>query len=388
MAKRTAYTTEQQIWTENGITVTNNKKQSTTNVGDYSAPARFYKNSEIVVTFVGMVKIEFTCNDEGYATELKNSIGDTATVNGNVVTVEFAESQDEFTIDSLSAQVRMDFITVYSENEKAHIDSATITIGSDLTVNYKVTMDDALASAKMHFTVNGETYDVEGVKVDEQYVYSLNVPPQFMAENIKAELIYNDTVIASKDEYSIKTYAQNRLNDTTSDLEKQLLTDMLYYGAAAQNYKGYNTANLATNGVENLGTASTATPEKPDFDTTPISNTEIDSYPAYFTGATVWFDNVNRIRVKINTTEKVTLTINDVAVEVTGTTIDTEGILATQFDKTYKFVLSYDGTVMQTLTYSINAYAFAKKDDTNTKMSELALALYRYGVSTKAYAGV
>lgn len=270
----------------------------------------------------------------------------------------------------------------------ADIDTASLTIGTDLAMNYYVNMSDVYAAAQMKFSMEGlEDVYVNGVKqADGRYKFTFAaIPPQAMSDNISAELIFAETTIATQGTYSIKTYAQNQLNKAESSAElKQLLTDMLYYGAAAQNYKGYNTANLATNGVENLGTASTAEPDSTDF--TLVKNEEIDSYPAYFTGATVWFDNVNRIRVKINTTENVTLTINGVAVEVTGTTIDTEGILATQFAETYTFVLSHNDVVMQTLTYSINAYAYAKKDD--AKMSELALALYRYGVSAKAYAGV
>ena len=59
---------------------------------------------------------------------------------------------------------------------------------------------------------------------------------------------------------------------------KQLLTDLLYYGAAAQNYMNYKTENLATNGVEKLGTASEATPDTTDFNL--VKNGEISSYSA------------------------------------------------------------------------------------------------------------
>ena len=48
-SKRTSFSTEQQVWTENGITLTNDKSESTSNVADYSAPARFYKNSKIII---------------------------------------------------------------------------------------------------------------------------------------------------------------------------------------------------------------------------------------------------------------------------------------------------------------------------------------------------
>ena len=50
---------------------------------------------------------------------------------------------------------------------------------------------------------------------------------------------------------------------------------------------------------------------------------------------------------------------------------------------TPSFFLSCNGEVMQTLTYSVNAYAYAMKDNAN--MANLALALYRYGMSATAY---
>ncbi|MBE7100710.1 MAG: hypothetical protein E7364_03770 [Clostridiales bacterium] len=279
----------------------------------------------------------------------------------------------------------LDRATYYLTDCSANIDSASITIGKDITMNYYVTMPDAFAGAKMHFTVDDKTYEADGIKgEDGRYVFSLDIPPHFMANNISATLIYNENTLASKAVYSVKEYAQNMLNDAeSSDKLKQLVTDLLYYGAAAQKYKDYNTENLATDGVENLGTPFAVAPTNTDF--TLEKNTEISEYPAYFQGAGVYFDNVNKIYVKLNTTENVTLKINGVNVDVNSTTVYTNGILATQFGETYTFVLSYDGTVMQTLEYSVNAYAYAKKDD--AEMGELALALYRYGVSAKEYAG-
>ena len=163
---------------------------------------------------------------------------------------------------------------------------------------------------------------------------------------------------------------------------KQLLTDLLYYGDAAYNYANKTTdAVPATDGVENLGSESTAEPTATDFTLT--KNEEISSYPAYFLGAGVYFDNVNQIYVKINTTENVTLTINGVEAEITGNMIYTDGILATGFDDTYEFKLYHNDVLMQTLTYSVNAYAYAKQGDAT--MGELALALYRYGASATAY---
>ena len=116
-ANRTVFNTSQQVWAQNGITLTNDKGSSTSNVADYANPARFYKSSKITVAHEGMVKIVFTCNNASYATALKSSIsGANVTVDGKNVTVTFDEPVDSFVIASLTGgQVRMDSMTVYYE---------------------------------------------------------------------------------------------------------------------------------------------------------------------------------------------------------------------------------------------------------------------------------
>ena len=272
----------------------------------------------------------------------------------------------------------------------ADMDSATLTLGDDVAVNYYVNMSDEFAEAKMNFTVNGEMYDVEAKAVDGKYVFTLNLAPQFMAENISAVLLFNGVELDKIENYSIQKYAINKLKDAGSSTElKRLVSDMLHYGAAAQLYRGYKTTELANDSyvVENILAASTETPTTTDRTIT--NNNEITEYPAYFTSVNVWFDAVNKIIIKVNTTENVTLSINygeDVA--VTSTTIYTEGILATDFDEPYIFVLKCNGVVMQTLTYSVNSYVYAAiADDSGAtdEMKALALALYNYGASAEVY---
>ena len=115
---RTTFTTSQQVWAANGITLTNNKGSSTSNVADYYNPARFYKSSQLIVAATGILKIEFTCNSASYASALQSSItaadGGTVSINGSVVTVTFADPIDSYTIASLTGgQVRVNSITVY-----------------------------------------------------------------------------------------------------------------------------------------------------------------------------------------------------------------------------------------------------------------------------------
>ena len=118
VANRTTFTTSQQVWVANGITVTNNKSASTSNVADYSNPARFYASSELVIEYKGMTKIVFNLNAGKPAAGLTDSLtgveGITVTADGNTVTVEFASAVDSFTVAKLAAQIRVDSIEVYN----------------------------------------------------------------------------------------------------------------------------------------------------------------------------------------------------------------------------------------------------------------------------------
>ena len=276
----------------------------------------------------------------------------------------------------------------YTTDVNVNIDSASITVGDSLTVNYKVSMPAAYADAVMHFTLDGKTEEVSGTLVGTQYVFSLPVPPQAMADNIEAKLYFNDVLLASKATYSIQEYAQNKLNDAGSSAElKRLVSDMLYYGAAAQIYKNHNTGNLATADVANLLAATDEAPAEISKSTN-VYNTEITEYPAYIASAGVYFDGVNQLYIKLNTIEnvKVYVTIGDgerCEANLTGTTYYTDGISATGFATEYVFEVYHNDTLMQTLTYSVDAYVYAKKG--HAEIGELALALYRYGKSAEAY---
>ena len=113
VAKRTSFSTASQTWEENNITFINNKASSTNNVANYSKPARLYAGSSVTVEVDGNItEIVFDCNNSSYATSLKNSIGDAATASGDKVTVTLSDGASSFTIAKLTAQVRIDAITV------------------------------------------------------------------------------------------------------------------------------------------------------------------------------------------------------------------------------------------------------------------------------------
>ena len=117
VANRTSYSEQQQVWQQNGITVTNDKAASTSNVGDYYDPARFYKSSNVTVAAdAAFSQIVFNCDDykTTYPTDLQSSITTgSVSVNGTVVTVTLSSATTSFAITGLAGQVRVDSITVY-----------------------------------------------------------------------------------------------------------------------------------------------------------------------------------------------------------------------------------------------------------------------------------
>ena len=117
-AQRTTFTSEQQIWEQNGLKLTNDKASSTNAVADYANPARFYAGSKLTLDAPGAIKsIKFTCNSSSYATAMKNSVGTvagaTVTTSGSDVTVTFTEATAaQFVVAKMTAQVRMNSLSV------------------------------------------------------------------------------------------------------------------------------------------------------------------------------------------------------------------------------------------------------------------------------------
>ncbi len=115
---RTEFSTSMQVWEQNGITVTNNKARSQSNVADYKNPARFYMGSDVIIRYPGITKIEINCTglESKYVSGWLNApTGATATKTNGIVTVVLDSPTDSVTYTNLSAQCRAYDITVYAE---------------------------------------------------------------------------------------------------------------------------------------------------------------------------------------------------------------------------------------------------------------------------------
>ena len=166
-SKRTEFTTEIQIWTENGVTVTNEKAASRSNVADYFKPARFYAASSLKVEFTGMKTLLFKCNTAGHAEALFNSIsadGVKVTIAGTEVLIELAEASDVFFIETLAAQVRVDSITVSTGTQDAPVEPEKPEV-NDPTADTELSIKDAIAlgASKEHNVYTEGKYYVTGV---------------------------------------------------------------------------------------------------------------------------------------------------------------------------------------------------------------------------------
>lgn len=274
---------------------------------------------------------------------------------------------------------------------------SSITVGSDLAMNYYVNVSDDtvkadLSKLAMRFTMNDIVKTVtEYAVVNGEYVFAFDgIAPQNMGDSIKAELLYNNKIIDVKDSYSIKDNAAELLSKNASDAGLvRVVTDLLNYGAAAQNYANYKTDALV-NDVTGMAEASTAAPTEADQ----YVLTGNESEDVNIASASVLFDSVNKIGFTLNISDEmatnVKITLNETEVALADLEnlgngsyrLVTEALKATEFDQVFTLALSVHGEAVSTIAYSVNSYAYAMKDD--ARIGALASALYCLGVSADA----
>ena len=225
-----------------------------------------------------------------------------------------------------------------------------------------------------------------------------SITPQCMTDTVDISLVRFDDAtnspvgdpVATKSGYSVKQYLTNLLDTYVDDGDlTRLLADTLVYGAAAQRYANYKTNDLATDGVD-LSSASTATPTEDD---NIFSMTEAVGDTHLIEAGVTYESGVNRLffTYSAGSAADITVNINGTACEPTpynGHYIAFGAPLSPQsFDTAHTVELTVDGTAAQTLTYSVNTYIYRTLKGTSSEVNKnLALALYRYGRSAKAYA--
>lgn len=181
--------------------------------------------------------------------------------------------------------------------------------------------------------------------------------------------------------------------ENVTSATKQLIAELLNYGAAAQEYVGANADALkAAITAANLSPAET-------FSTDEIIVSE--GAEEIVAGATVNFSNDNKIVFVISKSSYESL--GSYTVTINGETVGKDawiasnnyylwysnGIKATAFGDSYKLVVTNENNeTVQTIEISVNAYCAAayKLDGASETLKNLLAATYNYGAAAKAYA--
>ena len=177
---RISLSTEAQVWQQNGITFTNSKGSSTSNVADYSNPVRLYKSSSIEIAIEeGLTnsQIVFTCNSASYATALANSItsGAAVSVSEKMVTVVPTEESNSFAVTTLSAQVRVNELAVtYASNvvSGATLSKPVASVEPGTIYNTTTVELSSESEGAIHYTIDGTEPTAESAVYSEAIAVS------------------------------------------------------------------------------------------------------------------------------------------------------------------------------------------------------------------------
>ena len=281
--------------------------------------------------------------------------------------------------------------------------SCSISLGTDITVNYKVRISDSLVrldadgntanvSVKFTFTgVNTRESEVKGTKlkdskgnaVADMYLFRFTgVNPQCMGDVLSAQLVIDGTADAKAKDMTVKDYCMELINGSTDAHLINLVKDLLVYGREAQKYVGYRTDKLV---VDNDFAGTTFDALKSDSKYHAKNTLETTK----FKSGALYFDNTNKLMFRFITDSidnlKVTINDKEVTPVADGDTyvVMTDSIAATGFDDIYTVKLILNDETVSTLECSVKAYVYQMQN--NSKMSAFANATYAYGLSAKRY---
>ncbi|MBR5279705.1 MAG: hypothetical protein IKU26_01870, partial [Clostridia bacterium] len=275
-------------------------------------------------------------------------------------------------------------------------------ITDSITLFYEVTLGSAVDMApNMIFTMDGSTFNVEGVAGENgKWTFAFtNIVPQDIGKNISAELHYSGNkftdAIGTYDAYSVSTYCTNMLNNPSYQNDtklRNLLINLLNYGAEAQKYFDGLTDGLVNEGYEDGGknyTMSDATAVS-----TLLSGDKDADY--YWNTATLSLMDYVQVRFKFTAPKE---DIDNLTIDINGkifTSADfveagscyfvySKGISANAFETPITAKFYVDGKeVGQTVSYSVSTYVqWMSGRDSAAKT--LVQALYNYGMAANEY---
>lgn len=259
----------------------------------------------------------------------------------------------------------------------------SLILGSDLSVNFKLAVHESIAdTAVLHIAVAGadKAYAISELtaNADGFYYVSVKMAAAQMTDDITVQIV-NGTDQSEKKTYSVRAYADSILAGEYSEETKTLVTQMLHYGAAAQNYFNYRTDSLADSDLTATLTAPT-TVAGPSYTGTVAGIT--------YSGATL----VHRERIAVRFYFEVTGDISAYSFTVNGNDytpaqkggryyIEVADINPQDLDNTVTVKVNNALTVVYSpMNYIVNMY---KKG--SESLQALVKTLYNYHLAAEAY---
>ena len=270
--------------------------------------------------------------------------------------------------------------------ENSPFQGTSISLGSDLTVNFYAEVTDT-AHAVMTFKVNGgfSSVSVQNAKHIEGNLYSFpcSIAAAQMADTIEATLTDSGNTYVKT--ASVREYAQRLFASKQWDMlaAQDIMLATLNYGAAAQKYFAYNQDSLANDGY--VKSYTTAVPE---VDSTNMVTGKVSGLSFY--GASLVFRSKVAVRFYFtgNAAGK-TFKVGDQAYTPVAKDgmyyVEIQDINPQDYSSSVQLTVS-DGTNSLTVTYSPMSYISRMYGKTeNAELKALMSVMYGYYQSAVSY---
>lgn len=275
------------------------------------------------------------------------------------------------------------------------IKSVRATLGSDITMKFTLPRNSYTVSVTLMVNGKEQTILLENLESSGKYNYIYQftgLTPQMLDREFTITAYDKKGILRDSYTYSMLEYCNDLLaQDSVTSETKQVVAELLNYGAAAQKYVGADSSKLQDAIKQSKIALLTDEPQGE------VSTAGTEQIVA---GATVNFSNVNKIVFAITPEnyaklDSYTITINDIAVEKSAWVLSgdyymwySDGIKATEFGKPCKLVVTNGSETVQTIEISVNAYCSAvyKMSGVPEALKNLVKATYNYGAAAKAYA--
>lgn len=291
-------------------------------------------------------------------------------------------------IDFMFDSVRTDY----------EVTGVSVVVSESLSVKLYTNIPYALNDVSFVKTkINDREYTIEAENNDRYCVFSVKgVAPQEMSDEISVELYYQNELCYSNN-FTVKQLLINMLDtDFTAvpynyspekaTATNYLISNLLKYGGAAQNYCG--TSDTISTGITTENYNALINTNSIEGGIKEVSSSSNEN--TCFISVGLYYTTMNRFYFDVSTTENlsnVSVLVNgNVCTDVIkingGYRFHTDGILISAMNETQNAVLKVGGTTVQTVSYNLASYATAFG---NTNMGKLAKATYYLNTSALDY---